>query len=154
MASIWEDLENWQHDIKQKDLQLLKKKPLVAQRWTHAIPLQKLDPPRPTAEIVLNDEVLPKNTSTMDSGKRTERIASSDYRAWNKFDVDKAVQDLDNPPEQPQSNTKITTGGSPPTVIKGTPKKSLTPTKVPEVKAKPSTPARKKEEVKDKDENN
>lgn len=38
--------------------------------------------------------------------RESQRIPSSDYRAWDKFDVDKALEELDNPAQNSTSKTE------------------------------------------------
>ncbi|RUS34812.1 hypothetical protein BC938DRAFT_478364 [Jimgerdemannia flammicorona] len=160
MESIWEDLENWQFEIKQRDSQLLKKTP---------VPAQKIISPRATTEIVLGEYATPKSTivkrlkpdnaatprtsetsqnttaTAKSAAKGTERITSNDYRSWDKFDADKAVQDLDDLPEKSKFSTKSSISGGPPVVTKGTPKKtaatSAASAQPQQSKAKLATPA-------------
>ncbi|KAI9206194.1 uncharacterized protein BJ171DRAFT_499061, partial [Polychytrium aggregatum] len=94
-----QDILTWEKDIKAKD-RAARKAPV----WGEHIP-----PVRSRGDIVLGDAEVHIPSPSADAADigdgpaKPKKIKSSDYRAWDKFDVDKALQDMD---EQEENRTQ------------------------------------------------
>ncbi|KAL5013578.1 hypothetical protein ScPMuIL_007848 [Solemya velum] len=87
LGEYLKELDNWENDIKHKDQELKK---------TKTIEEPKLPPVRNSLH---KKKKKVKKKSHGESGKTTSkagRISGYDFKAWDKFDVDKACQELES----------------------------------------------------------
>uniref|UniRef100_A0A1A8EI18 RNA polymerase II associated protein 3 n=1 Tax=Nothobranchius korthausae TaxID=1143690 RepID=A0A1A8EI18_9TELE len=91
LQSFMKDLESWEKDIKQKDEELR----------TGGVPqvLEKLPPVRnkhyKTKKKGKKKKREQSGESKSEDSSKISRLKSYDYRSWDKFDVDKALAEMD-----------------------------------------------------------
>ncbi|XP_030640104.1 RNA polymerase II-associated protein 3 [Chanos chanos] len=91
------ELDSWEDDIKKKDEQL--RSGSVPDPQTNIPPVRNKDFKKKKRKV--KSRVTDKNGQ--DEAKKPSRIKAYDYRAWDKFDVDKALESMDKE-ESPESN--------------------------------------------------
>ncbi|XP_015516347.1 RNA polymerase II-associated protein 3 [Neodiprion lecontei] len=92
LQSEFYDMKNWEEQMKRKDSELL-----------HASGDRVLPPIRSRKKSAAK-QVKPKTTENEANRKR---IKSSDYTSWDKFDVDKACEELDRQEEHESSDEEL-----------------------------------------------
>uniref|UniRef100_A0A8C7AIF9 RNA polymerase II-associated protein 3 n=1 Tax=Neovison vison TaxID=452646 RepID=A0A8C7AIF9_NEOVI len=86
LQDFMRDLENWEKDIKQKDMEL---------RRQNGVPEENLPPIR-NGNFRKKKKGKPKESSKKTKDENTKnRIKSYDYEAWAKLDVDSILDELD-----------------------------------------------------------
>lgn len=111
MMSFMRELESWETDIKKKDEEL---------RRGGRPDEQSLPPVRnKDFKMKMRDKKKKKKKEPVGNGsakgdrlKKTSRIKASDYQSWDKFDVGKALSELDkddSPPELNESDSEEVT---------------------------------------------
>ncbi|KAI6653533.1 RNA polymerase II-associated protein 3-like [Oopsacas minuta] len=87
------ELDNWESDSKQKDRSISDSKSILK---------PTIPPVRNASNISLKQKQRQKNESKKDinkKGKRKDKINAYDYSAWDKLDVDGALQEMDSSSE-------------------------------------------------------
>ena len=94
LQSFLRDLGSWVKQMEVKDEQLKKKKSekKSTKHFEPARPTEELKRKTTTLDEKKNDE---KKTKVIEQEKKV-RISSFDYDAWSKFDVDKAVAEVED----------------------------------------------------------
>ncbi|KAM6961969.1 RNA polymerase II-associated protein 3 [Tautogolabrus adspersus] len=93
MHGFMKDLESWETDIKKKDEELRKGAPQEAQNLP---PVRNKDYKTKMREKKKKKkEQTGQGDAKEDESKQGSRIKAYDYRSWDKFDVDKALSEMD-----------------------------------------------------------
>ncbi|XP_074645536.1 RNA polymerase II-associated protein 3-like [Tubulanus polymorphus] len=95
LGDFLKDLDSWQNDIQKKD-EALKK------NTTAADVTEKLPPVRNSLDQ--KKKVRKKKKKKQENPKKNDKISGFDFRAWDKFDVDKALNDIDEQKENAESS--------------------------------------------------
>ncbi|MCJ8743174.1 hypothetical protein PDJAM_G00090770 [Pangasius djambal] len=97
LHNFMKELDSWEEDIKQKDEQL---------RSGNLADPQKTLPPVRNKDYKKKHKVRSKPPAENGQGeeKSVQRIKSYDYKAWDKFDVDKALEALEKEVSPAESN--------------------------------------------------
>ncbi|XP_013380007.1 RNA polymerase II-associated protein 3 [Lingula anatina] len=101
-SDFLKDLDTWEADIKKKEEQL-KSAPVEE---------QKLPPVRNSLEVKKKKRRKKKKADTetkTGEDKKSGRISGYDFRAWDKFDVDKALEEIDSRPDKSSSSSEYET---------------------------------------------
>ena len=105
-------MKSWQQEMQAKDQQLLDAKKLKKEKQLEKEPsTRKLVSPPPKRASKKVEESSKSKTSQSkdvinpkDNSKNSDRIKAYDYSAWDKFDVDKACNDVDKIEPQQEHN--------------------------------------------------
>ncbi|KAM9824536.1 RNA polymerase II-associated protein 3 [Neosynchiropus ocellatus] len=106
LHSFMKEMESWETDMKTKDEQLRSGRVGEAQR--------KLPPVRNKdykSKLKEKKKKMATEHGDAKAEKEPSRIKSGDYRSWDKFDVDKALAELDkeeSPTESNESDSEVT----------------------------------------------
>ena len=109
-------MKTWQQEMQAKDNQLLEAARLKKEKELDKTPsTRKLISPPPQRTSRKSDESqkskkMSKEMNKIDSNKKvqTEKIKAYDYSGWDKFDVDKACDEIDSEEGQPKITTEAT----------------------------------------------
>ena len=113
LSDFLRSMKPWQEEMQAKDKQLLEAARIKKEKELEKTPSAKklVSPPliRASKKSCDNSKVKKKSkdgnkTSSESSTKKSENIKAYDYSAWDKFDVEKACEEVDI--EVNQSNTK------------------------------------------------
>ncbi|CAJ1054464.1 RNA polymerase II-associated protein 3 [Xyrichtys novacula] len=103
MQSFMKELESWETDIKKKDEELRTGGPQEAQK--NLPPVRNKDYKTKMREKKKKKrEQTGNGDSKTDALKEASRIKGYDYRSWDKFDVDKALAEMDKEESPAESN--------------------------------------------------
>ncbi|XP_041834111.1 RNA polymerase II-associated protein 3 [Melanotaenia boesemani] len=102
LQSFMKELESWESDIKKKDealrtggvQEVQKKLPPVRNKDYKTKMREKRKKTQPTSDGEIKE----------DESKQASRIKAYDYRSWDKFDVDKALAEMDKEESHAESN--------------------------------------------------
>ena len=109
-------MKTWQQEMQAKDNQLLEAARLKKEKELDKTPsTRKLISPPPKRTSRKADESqkskkMSKEMNKIDSNKKmqTEKIKAYDYSGWDKFDVDKACDEIDSEEGPPKITTEAT----------------------------------------------
>ena len=108
-------MKSWQQEMQAKDQQLLDAKRLKKEKQLEKEPSTRklVSPPPKRASKKVDDSSKSKTSQSKnvinpkDNSNNSERIKAYDYSAWDKFDVDKACNDVDKiDPQQEYNESK------------------------------------------------
>ncbi|KAM8884101.1 RNA polymerase II-associated protein 3 isoform 1-T2 [Synchiropus picturatus] len=106
LHSFMKDLESWETDMKTKDEQLRSGRDGEAQR---TLPPVRNKDYKSKMKAKKKKKVVTEDGDTK-AERESLRIKSGDYRSWDKFDVDKALAELDkeeSPAESNESDSEV-----------------------------------------------
>ncbi|XP_043934756.1 RNA polymerase II-associated protein 3 isoform X2 [Protopterus annectens] len=88
LQDFMRDLDNWENDIKRKDEEL---------RGGSALPAETELPPVRNKDFkkTKKHKIKSRNKDSLNGAKKASRIKSWDYKAWDRLDVDKVLDELD-----------------------------------------------------------
>ncbi|XP_039516707.1 RNA polymerase II-associated protein 3-like isoform X1 [Pimephales promelas] len=104
LQSFMKDLDSWEEEMKQKDEQI---------RAGHTGLTPKTLPPVRNKDYKKTKKRVRRQASgdgALTDQTRTQRIKSYDYQAWDKFDVEKTLERMDEEESPAQSNESDTEG--------------------------------------------
>lgn len=99
MHDCFKDLENWTNDIKQKEKKILEDPDSLKNANKGLPPIRALSTTKKKKKKVTKE-------STTKTNSKTKKLVGHDYRAWDKLDVDKICQEID---EKKSSSSDYTT---------------------------------------------
>ncbi|RNA24185.1 RNA polymerase II-associated 3-like [Brachionus plicatilis] len=97
MQDCFQDLESWTKDIREKEKKVLENPELIKNSNKGLPPIRNLVAPKKKKKKLKKDK---------SSSQATKKLSSYDYRAWDKLDVDKMCQQID---EAKSSSSEYTT---------------------------------------------
>ncbi|XP_051886414.1 RNA polymerase II-associated protein 3 [Pristis pectinata] len=100
LRDFMRELDGWEKDIKKKDEDLRRQSGAVPAADPALPPVRNQDYKKKT-----NKKPVSQNNRKNEEKKAT-RIKSYDYKSWEKFDVDKVLQDLDKNDSTPEPDTE------------------------------------------------
>ncbi|XP_051544412.1 RNA polymerase II-associated protein 3 [Myxocyprinus asiaticus] len=95
LQNYMKELDNWEEEVKRKDQQL---------RIGNIDVTQKTLPPVRNKDYTKTKKRVKRKTNGDNGQKETQRIKSYDYQAWDKFDVDKALEIMETTESPVQSS--------------------------------------------------
>ncbi|XP_023121888.1 RNA polymerase II-associated protein 3 [Amphiprion ocellaris] len=94
LHSFMKELESWETDIKRRDEELRTGGAQEVQK--NLPPVRNKDYKNKKREKKKKTELSVNGDAKVEETKRASRIKAYDYRSWDKFDVDKALEEMDN----------------------------------------------------------
>uniref|UniRef100_A0A3Q1B5G9 RNA polymerase II-associated protein 3 n=1 Tax=Amphiprion ocellaris TaxID=80972 RepID=A0A3Q1B5G9_AMPOC len=92
LHSFMKELESWETDIKRRDEELR----TGGAQEKNLPPVRNKDYKNKKREKKKKTELSVNGDAKVEETKRASRIKAYDYRSWDKFDVDKALEEMDN----------------------------------------------------------
>ncbi|CAF0714457.1 unnamed protein product [Brachionus calyciflorus] len=88
MHDCFEDLESWTKDIKEKEKKILEEPNSIKNSNKGLPPIRAIATTKKKKKKTKKDQV--------ETSQKQKKLASYDYRAWDKIDVDKMCQEIDD----------------------------------------------------------